>query len=190
MSAGHFDDPIPFTFKHAEHIVSLSAVARLLAHTKAVDRTYDIPYLAGYSNDGHTIYIDRDLWTSKFHGADYFLYLHEDVEKSIIDAIRLGGGERLEVLLKILGMAHPNDRLYYHAHGVATAIEEHGVEKRYGSRGLESYKRFMKEQVKRAEDERIIRVPADLDMTPYHGDDRMDRKLREIMEKGMVAHVR
>jgi hypothetical protein len=44
----------------------------------------------------------------------------------------------------------------------------------------------MKPQVKRAEDERIRRVPGDLDMTPYAGDDPQDRRLRAAMKR--AAH--
>ena len=55
-----------------------------------LDRRHDIPYLAGYSEDGKTIYIDRHMPRSfKFQGrtvdTDRFLILHEEVEKTLID---------------------------------------------------------------------------------------------------------
>jgi hypothetical protein len=37
---------------------ALDAILRRVDH---LDREHDIPYLAGYSRDGHTIYIDRHL---------------------------------------------------------------------------------------------------------------------------------
>jgi hypothetical protein len=37
---------------------ALDAVVR---RVKNLDREHDVPYLAGYSNDGKTIYIDRHM---------------------------------------------------------------------------------------------------------------------------------
>ena len=53
---------------------------------------HDIPYLAGYSLDGKTIYIDRHMpQIFKFRGrtidTDRFLILHEEVEKTLIDQL-------------------------------------------------------------------------------------------------------
>ena len=54
-----------------------------------LDRAHDIPYLAGYSRDGKTIYIDRHMpRTMKFHGRDIDRPLPdpaEEVEKTLID---------------------------------------------------------------------------------------------------------
>jgi hypothetical protein len=54
---------------------------------KNLDRDHDIPYLAGYSRDGKTIYIDRPMPPSfRYRGRDIdtdrFLILHEEVEKT------------------------------------------------------------------------------------------------------------
>ena len=62
---------------------ALDAICR---RVKKFDRKHDIPYLAGYSLDGKTIYIDRHMPASfKFKGrtinTDRFLVLHEEVEK-------------------------------------------------------------------------------------------------------------
>jgi hypothetical protein len=75
------------------------------------DRKHDIPYLAGYSLDGKTIYIDRHMPASfKFKGrtinTDRFLVLHEEVEKTLIDQLGLH---------------------YLHAHQIATRAEEAAV---------------------------------------------------------------
>jgi hypothetical protein len=66
---------------------ALDAVMRRVKH---FDRKHDVPYLAGYSLDGKTIYIDRHMPKSlKVRGrtvmTDRFLVLHEEVEKSLID---------------------------------------------------------------------------------------------------------
>ena len=61
---------------------------------KKLDRRWDIPYLAGYSRDGRTIYIDRHLPESFQSGdkiicTDKFLILHEALEKAVIDQLGL-----------------------------------------------------------------------------------------------------
>ena len=37
------------------------AVSAILTRPRKIDRTYDIPYVAGYSKDGRTVFIDRHL---------------------------------------------------------------------------------------------------------------------------------
>ncbi len=78
---------------------------------KKLDHDHDIPYLAGYSKDGKTIYIDRHMpRTMKLRGreidSDRFLILHEEVEKTLIDQLGLH---------------------YLHAHQIATRAEEAAV---------------------------------------------------------------
>jgi hypothetical protein len=188
MSGGDKDDPFPFTLPETKAILNLPVVAKQMARRRAINtKDWDIPYLAGYSKDGHTIYIDRDLsdWTyeNKTIDPDRFLKLHEEVEKSVIDAIQQAKDHDLQVLLACLRMKSPKDEIYYHCHGVATCAELYAVELAFGKVGLASYNKFMKSQVKRAEDERIRRVPVALDMTPYGGDDVQDRRLRAAMKR-------
>src|SRR5437764_771617 len=57
-----------------------------------LERGYDIPYLAGYSIDGHTIFIDRHMPKSFVYrgrkvSTDRFLIVHEAVEKSLIQLL-------------------------------------------------------------------------------------------------------
>src|SRR3977135_1065509 len=59
-----------------------------------VNRSYDIPYIAGYSVDGKTIFIDRHLprtfrWLLKTGRVEHFLLTHEIVEKALLDELRL-----------------------------------------------------------------------------------------------------
>ena len=61
---------------------------------RKLDRTHDIPYIAGYSTDGRTIFIDRHMprsfsWRGKRIETDRFLVLHEMVEKTLLDQLRL-----------------------------------------------------------------------------------------------------
>ena len=70
---------------------ALDAICR---RVKKFDRKHDVPYLAGYSFDGKTIYIDRHMpETFEFQGrtinTDRFLVLHEEVEKTLIDQLGL-----------------------------------------------------------------------------------------------------
>jgi hypothetical protein len=141
---------------------ALDAVVR---RVRKLDRTHDIPYLAGYSLDGKIIYIDRHMPKSfKFRGrtieTDRFLILHEEVEKTLIDQLGLH---------------------YLHAHQIATRAEEAAVR----AAGVEwhTYDRFMQKYVKHIGDERLKKVPKDLDLKPYrdeHDDELLQRMLKSV----------
>jgi hypothetical protein len=114
-----------------------------------LDRTWDIPYLAGYSRSGKTIYIDRHLPKSfatrgRRVTVDQFLILHEAVEKA---------------LLARLGL------VYQHAHQIALRAEEAAV--RAAGVSWREYDRFMQNFIKEVGDERLTRIPLDLDIKPY-----------------------
>jgi hypothetical protein len=107
---------------------TLDAVVR---RAKMLDRKHDIPYLAGYSKDGKTIYIDRHVSSSfRYDGRDVntdrYLILHEEVEKTLIDQLNLH---------------------YLHAHQIATRAEQAAVHAA-GVRWRD-YDRFMQNYVKR-----------------------------------------
>ncbi|MGH8160290.1 MAG: hypothetical protein ACREPQ_19430 [Rhodanobacter sp.] len=141
------------------------ALDAILRRVKKFDREHDIPYLAGYSKDGKTIYIDRHLPKSfTFRGrtveVDRFLILHEEVEKTLIDQLGLH---------------------YLHAHQIATRAEEAAVNAERIT--WKAYDRFMQKYVKSIGDERLSKVPADLDLKPYrdyHDYDLMQRMLQHI----------
>jgi hypothetical protein len=153
---------------------ALDAICR---RVKKFDRKHDIPYLAGYSLDGKIIYIDRHMPRSlKFRGrtidTDRFLVLHEEVEKTLIDQLGLH---------------------YLHAHQIATRAEEAAVR----AAGIEwrAYDRFMQKHVKSIGDERLKKVPKDLDLRPYrdeHDDDLLRRMLASVKvgkaPKGIHVH--
>lgn len=143
---------------------ALDAVVR---RAKRLDRKHDVPYLAGYSKDGKTIYIDRHM--PRFFrvrgdkiATDRFLILHEEVEKTLIDQLNLH---------------------YLHAHQIATRAEEAAV--RAAGILWRDYDRFMQKYVKRIGDERLKKVPADLDLKPYR--DEHDFDLMQRMAD-CVAH--
>lgn len=122
-----------------------------------VDRSYDVPYLAGYSSDGKTIYIDRHLperfvCQGRRTAVDRYLILHEAVEKTLIAQL---------------------DLHYQHAHQIATRAEEAAV--RADRIPWRAYDRFMRRHVKQMGSERLRRIPPDLDLKPYR--DEHDRDL-------------
>ena len=143
------------------------ALDAIVRRVKKLDRAHDIPYLAGYSRDGNTIYIDRHMPKSfRFRGrvieTDRFLILHEEVEKTLIDRLNLH---------------------YLHAHQIATRAEQAAV--RAAGVNWRDYDRFMQKYVKKLGDERLTRVPPDLDEKPYR--DEHDYDLLRRMEAAMVG---
>jgi hypothetical protein len=141
---------------------ALDAVVR---RVKRLDRAHDIPYLAGYSRDGKVIYIDRHMpKTMRYDGRDIdtdrYLILHEEVEKTLIDQLHLH---------------------YLHAHQIALRAEQAAVHA--AGIGWKAYDAFMQKYVKRIGDERLKKVPADLDLKPYrdeHDYDLVKRMLDSI----------
>jgi hypothetical protein len=114
-----------------------------------LERGYDIPYVAGYSVDGHTIFIDRHMpksfvWRKRRVHTDRFLIVHEAVEKSLI---------------QLLGMH------YLHAHQIALRAEQAAVR----AEGIDwhAYDAFMQDNIKVIGDEALSKVPDNLDLTPY-----------------------
>jgi hypothetical protein len=141
------------------------ALDAIVRRVKKLDRNHDIPYLAGYSQDGKTIYIDRHMPRYLNYGGreidtDRFLILHEEVEKTLIDQLNLH---------------------YLHAHQIATRAEQAAV--RAAGISWRAYDRFMQKNVKRIGDERLTKCPADLDLKPYR--DEHDADLIARMGKGV-----
>jgi len=150
---------------------ALDAVVR---RAKTIDRRHDIPYLAGYSRDGKIIYIDRHMpKTMRYAGRDIdtdrYLILHEEVEKTLIDQLGLH---------------------YLHAHQIASRAEQAAV--RAAGIRWRDYDRFMQKYVKRIGDERLTKVPADLDLKPYrdeHDEDLVKRMLSCIERNKAPAGI-
>jgi hypothetical protein len=128
--------------------VLLETVAALIGRC-TVNRTHDIPYIAGSSRDGKTVFIDRHMPASfatrgKRVKTDRFLVLHELVEKSLLDELRLH---------------------YLHAHQIALRTEQAAV--RAAGISWHDYNAFTQANEKKIGDERLQRVPRTLDLTPY-----------------------
>ncbi len=133
-----------------------------------VSRKYHVPYVAGYSTDGTTIYIDRDLpqtFTARNGDVieiDRYLLLHEAVEKSLIDTLGLR---------------------YQHAHQIALRAEQAAV--RADGVSWAEYDGFMMKFVKEMGDSHPSRLPPDLDLKPYidEHDDELLAEMRRLMKK-------
>lgn len=133
-----------------------------------VNRQFDIPYLAGYSMDKKTIYIDRRLprFFTDSHGVNHkvapFLLVHEAVEKALIDSYGL---------------------YYQHAHQFALRTEMAMV----GAANLnwKEYDAFMQEWIVKVSDINAVqRVPVDLDLSPYIDEGEMN--LVQVMRQAMT----
>jgi len=144
--------------------VLLDAVQAIRRRVKIVNREYDIPYIAGYSLDGDTVFIDRHLpktfrWITKTVRVEPFLLTHEIFEKALLDELRLH---------------------YLHAHQIAVRAERDAVK----AAGVSwwAYQRFVKKYEKPIEKEKLVRVPSQLDLTPYR-DEKDFGLLRRLVRK-------
>jgi hypothetical protein len=146
------------------------ALDAVMRRAKKIDRNHDVPYLAGYSNDGKTIYIDRHMprvWKYRRReiNTDRYLILHEEVEKTLIDQLGLH---------------------YLHAHQIATRAEQAAI--RAAGISWRDYDRYMQKYVKKIGDERLTHVPDDLDLKPYrdeHDNDLLNR-MAVAVDRGFV----
>ena len=87
--------------------VLLDVVKALQRRVRRVSHDYDVPYIAGYSIDGNTIFIDRHLprtihWLLKTVRVEPFLLTHEIVEKALLDELRL------HTFMRIRSLRGPN----------------------------------------------------------------------------------
>jgi hypothetical protein len=143
----------------------LTHALQAILRRATLDRRHDIPYLAGYSRDGKTIYIDRHLPKSfvcrgKRILTDKFLVLHEAVEKSLIDKLGLH---------------------YQHAHQIALRAEQAAVKAQRVS--WRDYDRFMQGFIKEVGDEDLTCLPLNLDIKPYR--DEHDYRLLQLMQRSI-----
>ena len=144
--------------------VLLDVVAALRRRVRTVNRDYDIPYIAGYSVDARTIFIDRHLPRTfrsllRTVRVEPFLVTQEIVEKALLDELRLH---------------------YLHAHQIAVRAERDAVK----AAGISwwVYQSFMKKYEKQIEEERLAKVPATLDLTPYR-DEKDFAMLHQLVRK-------
>ncbi len=136
-------------FRQALHDKILSSARRFIA----VDRSYDIPYLGGYSQDGRTVYLDRRLpihmtIDGRLINVGSLICIHERVEKSLITRMH-----------------------YAPAHAIATFFEHEAVI--HLGLSPQSYESALRPYIRACAHETVTRIPPDLDLTPY--EDEHDR---------------
>ena len=159
---------LKLTDTYVSRLMMERAVDAVMRRVGKLDREHDIPYLAGYSVDGKTIYIDRDMPTGfDLNGrrveTDPFLILHEEVEKTMIAQLGLH---------------------YQHAHQIATRAEQAAV--RAVGLPWKAYDHFMQVNVTKIGAKTLAKVPADLDLKPYRDEHDHDILVRmaEAVERG------
>jgi hypothetical protein len=136
------------------------ADAKKLLSRARKDYSYDIPFLAGYSTDGKTFYVDRNFpakWGE--HDVHQFLLRHESVEKAAMEA----------------GLG------YKEAHKLAVRAEREAVE----AAGLKwkEYQAHCTKAWQREDKPKVSRIPKDLDLSFHHeGDDDLLDTIKNLME--------
>lgn len=166
MSSGHFHADVGFGKAEADKVMDDKSVRKAFNRPVSFDWSWDIPYLAGYSKDGRTIFFDRHLpkmlkitTGGRFMAVAQFLQIHERWEKALID---------------VLGW------LYAAAHEVATRAERTAVEK--AGYNWKAYESALKPYIKTDEGEPLMRVPPNLDLTPYKGETALLARMRKAMD--------
>jgi replication initiation and membrane attachment protein DnaB len=127
----------------------------------SVDNSYDIPYVAGYSTGGDTIYFDRH-YKPMMGDVDTvpFVTIHERTEKALI---------------QLFGLK------YQEAHQIANHVERSAV--RRAGIDWAKYEKFVMDQYKDIHHEQLKRVPKDLDLTPYH-DEHEYKTMSSLISNG------
>jgi hypothetical protein len=173
MSSGHRHHPsggFGIDTNHLDRVLKMGVVQEALNRPFTISKDYDLPYIAGYSNDSSKIYIDRHTpeilklyQDGKYKEFDPtpFLTAHEHTEKSLIDALRYD---------------------YDQAHKVATAAERRLFVASIGPGWWPLYQQKMDTFAKHDEYEKLKKIPSDLDMTPYFAPP-VDRRLVAHLEK-------
>jgi hypothetical protein len=126
---------------------------------------YDIPYLAGYSNNAKTLYFDRHVPTTfsykgKRHNLHNFILWHESVEKATMMIHKLG---------------------YKASHKIARKAEYDKVKE--AGIPVKFYRKFCGKWIKWAGHEKLNKVPKDLDLMPY-------RAFHTKEDKALLKHMK
>jgi hypothetical protein len=171
MSSGHrHDEGFGLNSQALDRLLNNDNIRSELFEQRQIDKSFDIPYLGGYSVDGKTIYFDRHLPDTiklkrdsqqiEFNPIE-ILRLHESFEKTLIDVLHID---------------------YAQAHKAATAYERRGLLTRYGPGWWDAYQSCMEKYIKADEHEKLKRLPKDLDLLPYLSPPT-DHKLLECIYK-------
>lgn len=142
------DRPKPGSWKLSRK--ELDQTIALIRKMRRIDQKHDVPYVAGYSKNGKTLYLDRELPDKLMIGGkrvdiSRYILLHEEVEKALEDELHLA---------------------YLHAHQIALraeldAVRADGVDwHTYNSKTLALCYKI-------GDRKSYPKCPADLDLQPY-----------------------
>jgi len=145
---------------------TIDAAEKAIRKRVKVERGVDIPYCAGYSRDGKTVYVDKDVpRIFDLHGRPCdvlrYLVIHEAIEKTLMDGLGLS---------------------YQLAHGIATIVEEKAVQA--DGHDVAAYNAAWDKVIRKVGSRgKYPNVPKDLDTEPYT--DEHDAKDEHAM--GMIG---
>lgn len=132
---------------------------------RPVDRSWDIPYVAGYDIDESVIYIDRNMpqtWVYKKRkiNTDRYLQLHEAVEAALMNTFKVK---------------------YQFGHQLALRCERAAVEA--DNISWDIYDAYMQEWIAKLGHERPMSCPEDLDLRAYiaEHDDTVIKAIKRAM---------
>lgn len=141
----------------AHRMVADPKFQKEFARSYKVVRSYDIPYVAGYSKDAKTVFIDRHFKKMMDDiDVEPYVFVHEKTEKALIDVFGIH---------------------YQDAHKIATQIEKMTVEK--DGINWKKYEKFVMDQYKHIYHEQLNKIPKELDLTPYQ--DEKEFKILKAM---------
>lgn len=146
-----YDRPRPGSWKINRS--ELDGAIKAIEKEKHVDLTYDVPYTAGYSEDGKTLYVDHTM-PRKLDDINVYKYLllHEAVEDALIRYAKLA---------------------YLHAHQIALHAERDAVEA--DGHSWHDYNAAVTREVNRIGAKKVYPCcPEKLDLKPY--EDEKDTK--------------
>jgi hypothetical protein len=191
MSSGSKHDGRPVSRKELEDVLSNPDVREALEEEFEIDTGHDLPYLAGYSNDGRVRYVDRhiggdpdridpdELGIVEIDGKkiDIIPFLVGSAEAEEIE--ERGGHEGVEKAAEqFRSEKYTSQPPYAWRHEIATGAERRDVL----AAGLSwaAYSKALEPYIKADDTERLQKVPEDLDMSPY---------LEEPVEKNLVDRM-
>ena len=152
----------------AHKMLSDPRVQKRVDEKVTINRKYDVPFIAGYSKDGKTIYIDRHF-NPMFGDINVmrFLLIHEKTEKALLDFYNLD---------------------YQQAHHLATHYEHQQVD--LAGINWREYTKHFSVYEKNLEHEHLTKVPPDLDLEPYKDEHDSNFKKLEDMQKKEIKFDR
>jgi hypothetical protein len=185
MSTGHGHRGIRLSAREIDELLAHPRMVKELAKDWSLDVGHDLPFLAGYSEDGTRRFIDRHFRAKdapvgsiliKGKLIDCRPWLVGDPSKKGIFKCGHEGVEKAGIT--VFGWS------YDHAHEVATAAERRILLAILGPGWWVPYSKAIEPFIKTAESESLQKIPKDLDLTPYESKP-VNHKLLRHMQAAM-----